>query len=82
VQIVVSLLRHSAFAYRAARKKRPPSLIAARGTLKDTEVLWSREIRIPQARAIPPLRAENPQRRDSVAERGEFELSGDFISGQ
>jgi hypothetical protein len=29
----------------------------------------------PQARAIPPLRAENPQRPDSVAERNEFELS-------
>jgi hypothetical protein len=28
----------------------------------------------PQARAIPPLGAENPQRRDSLAERGEFEL--------
>jgi len=28
----------------------------------------------PQARAILPIRAENPQRRDSVAERGEFEL--------
>jgi hypothetical protein len=55
-------------------QKVPPSVSAARGTLKDTEVLWSREIRIPQARAIPPLRAENPQRRESVAERGEFEL--------
>jgi hypothetical protein len=28
----------------------------------------------PQARAISPLRAENPQRPDSLAERGEFEL--------
>jgi hypothetical protein len=28
----------------------------------------------PQARAIPPLRAENQQRPDSLAERGEFEL--------
>jgi hypothetical protein len=28
----------------------------------------------PQARAIPPIRAENPKRRDWVAERGEFEL--------
>jgi hypothetical protein len=28
----------------------------------------------PQARAIPPLWAENPQRPDSVAERGGFEL--------
>jgi hypothetical protein len=29
----------------------------------------------PQVRAILPIRAENPQRRDSVAERSEFELS-------
>jgi hypothetical protein len=36
----------------------------------------------PQARAISPLRAENPQRRDSVAEGVEFELSGDFLNGQ
>jgi hypothetical protein len=28
----------------------------------------------PQAHAIPPLRAENPQRRDSVPEQSEFEL--------
>jgi hypothetical protein len=29
----------------------------------------------PQARAISPIRAENPQRLDSLAERAEFELS-------
>jgi hypothetical protein len=34
----------------------------------------------PQARAISPLRAEKPQRRDSVAERDGFELSGDFVN--
>jgi hypothetical protein len=28
----------------------------------------------PQVRAISPLRAENPQRRDSLAERNGFEL--------
>jgi hypothetical protein len=28
----------------------------------------------PQARAISPIRAENPHRRDSVAKRSEFEL--------
>jgi hypothetical protein len=27
-----------------------------------------------QTQAIPPIRAENPQRRDSLAERGELEL--------
>jgi hypothetical protein len=27
-----------------------------------------------QLKASPPIRAENPQRRDSLAERGEFEL--------
>jgi hypothetical protein len=73
-QIVVSILHHSAFAHSAARKKCPPSLSAARGILKDNEVLLSRENRTPQAQAIPPLRAENPQRRESGAERGEFEL--------
>src|SRR6202040_1238520 len=32
----------------------------------------------PQARAIPSLRVENPKRRDSVAERSEFELPVPF----
>ena len=34
----------------------------------------------PQARAISPTWAENPQRRDSVAEKGGFEPSRPFIS--
>jgi hypothetical protein len=33
----------------------------------------------PQARAISPIRAENPRRRDSAAERSEFELSVPII---
>jgi hypothetical protein len=36
----------------------------------------------PQARAISPMPTENPQRRDSLAERVECEPPGDFVSGQ
>ena len=36
----------------------------------------------PQVRAISPLLAENPQRRDSLAERVGFELTGDFVADQ
>jgi len=74
VQIVVSILRHSAFAYRAARKKRPPVAHRGQRNLEGNRgTLVQRDPHSAGAGYSAASGGES-QRRDSVAERREFEL--------